>query len=317
MMKTITMLCLMLAALLTVSLEAVTKFPSWEIEHAVSKAIRSGDLGGLKALLAKHKLAVDTTFSVIGYGLLHEAVLAGEIKIVEYLIAQDADVNLADKYGSTPRDDVEFFDIKIIELLEKNGATPGITIRQLFDAAERGETKTVRILLDHDLSSVDIRTINIKGETVLMIAEKHGHTEIVELLHEQSTNIDATNRETELMLAAWQGRTERVTSLLDAGVNIDAANKRGFTALMLAAWQGQTKTVELLLERGANIDANNIDEETALMLATENGHTKTVELLLEWGADTEATNYAGKTVRTLATEHEHAEIVELLALSDK
>ena len=284
MMKTITMLCLMLAGLLTVSLEAVPKFPSREIEHAVSKAIRSGDLGGLKALLAKHKLAVDTTFSVVGYGLLHEAVLAGEIKIVEYLIAQDADVNLADEYSSTPLDDAEFFDIKIIELLEKNGATPGRTIRQLFDAAERGETKTVRVLLDHDLSSVDIRTINIKGETVLMIAEKHGHTEIVELLHEQSANIDATNRETELMLDAWQGQTEKVTSLLDAGINIDAANKRGFTALMLAAWQGQTKTVELLLERGA---------------------------------DTEATNYAGQTALILATEHEHVEIVELLALSDE
>ena len=121
-----TLLCLVLASLLPITLRAAPELPSLKIQRDVGKAIRSSDLAAFKTLLTEHELAIDSPFAVGGVSLLHKAVLAGEFEFAKHLIDQGADVNIADDYGLTPLDEAfSFDDTKMIELLEQSGATRG------------------------------------------------------------------------------------------------------------------------------------------------------------------------------------------------
>src|SRR5271156_5250635 len=64
------------------------------------EAAKSGDVSGVRALLAQH--VPTTAVDADGSTALHYAVRAGNIEVVDLLIANGADVKAATRYNITP-----------------------------------------------------------------------------------------------------------------------------------------------------------------------------------------------------------------------
>ena len=330
-------LSLVLTSLLTFPLLATPlKLPSAKIRMAVGKAIRAGDAKVLATVLDEHGLQVDSVLRAGGYTVLHDAVVEGPPKLVEYLLTHGAEVNVANEYGDTPLDEATAFaKQETIALLQQAGATQGEGFRikaaptatgghtpantlnsELHTAAEYGNTETVELLIER---GANIEATDIWGQTPLMIAALSGNTETVELLLDRGANIEAKDNmgRTPLHLAALCGNTETVELLLNRGANIEAKDNEGWTPLLLAALSGNTlllvtlsgntETVELLIKHGANIEAKDNEGHTPLHLAALYGNTETVELLLDRGANIEAKNNEGKTALMIVAESEKTE----------
>ncbi|MBA3954124.1 ankyrin repeat domain-containing protein [Candidatus Dependentiae bacterium] len=216
---------------------------------------------------------------------------------------------------------------------------------QLFDAVKSGNCPLVQELLTtQELSDngmqVDIR--NKKNHTLLYVAAKNGHVDLVQLLLAKSAHIDGGEGTkvydecdiyeydylTPLHAAARKGHLAIVTLLLNAGANVNALigiqnndpsqDDTGWTALHEAAQNGHLDVIRLLLVKGAvHIDrvteySEYSADDTPLHLAAHKGHGEVVQFLLDNGADLTAQNGMKKTPLQLAFENNQAAIVDLL-----
>lgn len=131
---------------------------------------------------------------------LRDAIKNNNVKLVEELIDEGADVSQVDKYGATPLYiAAEEGQSHVAELLldrgadvnqarTNNGKTP------LWVAAENGQLDVAKLLLDR---GADINLANTNGAIPLWVAEKYGHTEIVDLLREAQDSAKKTEPETD------------------------------------------------------------------------------------------------------------------------
>ena len=298
-------LSLMLSTMLTVPLMATRtpKLPSVKIRVAVSKAIRSGEANVLANVLDEHDLHVDSVLLAGGYTVLHEAVVDGSPEIVEYLIRNDAQVNIANEYGHTPLDEATLFDKEeIVTLLEQAGATHGERFIRAAPTAHgiRGEQTDEHTAL---VSASSVEQSPYRPNRGANIEHRSGDASLT-LTESLSNDVSPA-----LADAAWKGDTETVALLLDRGADIEAQGVTGKTALIYAAEFGRIETVALLLDRGANLEAQDVNGSTALMYAAGNGRIETVALLLDRGANQ---NEIGLTALLLAEQNGHIEIVALL-----
>ena len=113
-------------------------------------------------------------------------------------------------------------------------------------------------------ASVDIRNNN--GGTVLMLAARYGHLDVVRYLLEAGASVGL---QIALGLAAGGGHLDVVKELLDAGASVDMQDNFGNTALMRATWDGHLDVVRYLLEAGASVDLQNEDGKTVLDIAKD------------------------------------------------
>jgi hypothetical protein len=187
----------------------------------------------------------------------------------------------------------------------------------LYSAADRGDTKRVKSLLESRISISG----NSLGEA-LQAASHGGYEEIVRTLLDAGANPNVEGRAygnplqaaatassgrndkivrmlldagadanaqgglygSALQAASHGGSTTSVRVLLDAGAEVNFRGGMYHSALQAAAAEGQTDTAQLLLERGADINAIGGKYGTALEAARLGGHTITEELLLQRGA---------------------------------
>lgn len=125
------------------------------------------------------------------------------------------------------------------------------------------------------------------GRTALIDAANRGATETVQILVNAGANIEARTKsegETALILAAHDNHPVIVEMLLDRNADINARNSNGESALMLAATRGWVDVVRILLKRGADINARDHLENTALRNAEKYGGPEVTQLLRSAGA---------------------------------
>lgn len=153
----------------------------------------------------------------------------------------------------------------------------------------------------------------------LFEATRNGETSKVELLLQAGANVTALEGGTALTLAAYLGHTEIVLLLIDAGSYLDASDQWPATALIYAAYLGNVEIAQALLAAGADV---NLDVEsplgTALVAAVSGRHTEMVKLLLDAGSKIKIRERelgkevnAAELIRT-AEEKGDTEIVEIL-----
>jgi ankyrin repeat protein len=188
--------------------------------------------------------------------------------------------------------------------------------RNLLDASRRGDTQSVRALLE---SEVDVEVADKDGSTSLMLAARHGHVATMRVLVEAGAPIDAPGRATRtgwpaLMSALHADQAGAAVSLLEWGADPNAHEDSGYSALMMAASRGSRVVVEELLARGADPRAELFLGFTALDYAIGYGHAEIVRMLLEAAPELKRRrNGARRAVLTLATRAGDQELLDLLA----
>jgi hypothetical protein len=114
----------------------------------------------------------------------------------------------------------------------------------LWDAARKGDDKTVAALLD---KGVDVNAKTRYGATALWFAAYKGHLKIVRLLVDRKAEVNVMDTvwgQTPLLMAAEDGKSEIIEVLLAAGA------REAEAALLEATRQGKSEIVQILLDKG-------------------------------------------------------------------
>ncbi len=216
-----------------------------------------------------------------GTTALHEAVHEDRLDAVKALIKSGANVNAANRYGSTP-----------LEL-----------------AAMTGNANITAELLK---AGADARTRIPETGSVLMAAARTGSPEVIKLLLDAGADVNFTegrSGQTPLMWAAAEGHLEAVKTLLARGAKVEAKAQDQRTALFFAVRRGDLSVVNALIDAGADVNARLAPEkmpncetckkypegtmyhplgDSMLVVAIMNANFEAADLLLNRGADPNA-----------------------------
>jgi ankyrin repeat protein len=149
----------------------------------------------------------------------------------------------------------------------------------LMQAACAHETEIVAALINVPGIRLDIPDRD--GDTALTLAAYVGSARIVAMLHKADVNTVDIHGDSALLIAANKNHIDVVNILLQApDIDPNRTNIHGLSPLHCAALDNHHQIVRKLLKLN-NINVNAIDENghSALMLAAANGHFETVELL--------------------------------------
>ena len=180
----------------------------------------------------------------------------GNLEVVEYLVLNEADVNL--------------------ESLE-NRVTP------LIAASYYGHLKIIKYLMFH---GGDINILTEDGCSALHAVAEGGHFEACKYLIKKGAKINQNGKSgTPLFWAARFGNLEVVEYLIlnEADVNLESLENR-ITPLIAASYYGNLKIIEYLMFHGADINILTEDGCSALHAAAEGGHIEACKYLIKKGA---------------------------------
>ena len=195
-----------------------------------------------------------------------------------------------------------------IFLLAAVTAASGQSLDKFLRAANEGDANTVAALLNQGL---DPDSADPAGHTVLMIASRLGHKDVVTALigRAQVARMSA-HGDTALNFAALNGHVEIVKLLVENGAPVSPST--GWTPLHYAAFENRTAVINYLLTKDVSKDALAPNGYTALMLAARNGHLQAAIALLYADADVGIKGPAGETALSIATAKNNEEMVKLL-----
>ena len=179
-----------------------------------------------------------------------------------------------------------------------------------FKALKLDDVATVKKLLERGF---DANTLDPQGQHGLLVAIKEPSPKVAQTLVEApKVDVNTLNLQGEspLMLAALKGELQLATQLVKKGADV---NKTGWTPLHYAASNGHISVVKLLLENYAYIDAESPNGTTPLMMASMYGSPETVKLLLDEGADVSLKNQQGMTALAFAQRGNRPDAIEMLS----
>lgn len=157
-------------------------------------------------------------------------------------------------------------------------------------------------------SKEEVRFHTWESGMTLEGASAGGHNEIVQLLLDKGTHINAGGRFGDALQAAFvKDHKEVLQLLLEKGATFNAKDENLFgNALLAALKSGHKELVQLLLDKGATIKSN------ALEVASESGNKEVVQLLFDKGADVNAQGGFWGTALQAASRAGQKKIVQLL-----
>jgi ankyrin repeat protein len=247
---------------------------------------------------------------------LHQAVLKGDLPLVQSLIAGGCDVDARDKDGYTPlctatgRGQADIVRFLISKGADVN-ARPATSASILSFAAWHGRADIARLFLD---AGADVNAGKERGGTALYEAgqlrrDGEGHEDVVKLLLDRGAEIlpgDTRENETLLYFAVQCGMHDLIGKVLVAGASPNTVS--GFTGTSVlgeAVARGDAEAARLLISRGA--DVNLEDELHRVPLQYARRWSKdAVTVLLDKGADVKT-----KFLLHWAVDSDEKEVLEL------
>jgi ankyrin repeat protein len=187
-------------------------------------------------------------------------------------------------------------------------------IEGIFKAAKTGN---IKVLQKYIKQGREVNLENNDKETLLVIAVRERHKEIVELLlkHNAEVNLEGKRTSNPLHIAAEKGDKEIVELLLKHNAEIHAV-RDGLTPLYVAARAGHKEVVEVLLHHNAQVNQgfkSTTVYMTPLYVAVREGHKEIVELLLKHNAEVNPVDrQRSDSPLHKAVERGDKELVELL-----
>jgi ankyrin repeat protein len=182
---------------------------------------------------------------------------------------------------------------------------------RFLQAVARGQTSTVKVMLERDASHVRNLGNEFRTNPVL-IAAYYGQTEILELLTKNGAKVDTEdcNGLGPLSFATLKGHIETVILLTKAGADVNKRSREGISPLVVAAMKGDHSIAEILLQKGANPNITIDTGTTVLMNAADNRIL--INQLLSYGADIEGRDRKGRTALFFAVHDGKIESVRTL-----
>lgn len=246
---------------------------------------------------------------------MHYAAKAGNVAIINYLIARKAALNKADKIGNTPfhvaarHGSVSIMDVLLKHNIDIN-QSPGLVGSPLHTAVISDSKISVLYLIEH---GADVNYKDFNGATVLHNAAGSSKVDIIGLLLKHGAKINEPSKGlgTPIFLAVSNNKPETVKFLLKNGADINHNSKELGTPLFFAIQRGHKEVVNLLLEKGADTNVKHNDF-TPLILTAYNGYTGIANSLLSHGAEVDAINGQGMTALVFAVAYNYVPLVKIL-----
>jgi ankyrin repeat protein len=191
---------------------------------------------------------------------------------------------------------------------------PPVTSESILKAAARGDTETVRYLLDQDPNLVNASHDN--GQTPLHFSSRPGmdgsyrifvqYDDVVKILIERKADVNAKNKDgiTPLHIACTYKVPKSSWSL-----KIKINNKPASYPQLLRKMQ--MRSLKYLINGGADVNAKASNGYTPLLTAVSYSHVDMALVLIENGADLHAKANNGSTVCGMATERGYKQIIEV------
>jgi CDK inhibitor PHO81 len=217
-------------------------------EAAVAGALR------LVNLCLSHDVKPDKV-DVYGRSAFHYAAMHGHVDVCRRLLQVDVSPYVRDTENYSP---LVYATLKgsvdcVRVLLEEGGvpaqpSPPDGDLIPLALASLAGHLDVALLLLEHGALSLP----SSSGEYPIHFAARQGHADICRLLvqYDGSDLPDKYNEWTPIFHAARFGHDACVRVLLEAGCRTDVTDEHGNNALHYAAWYGHRECVSLLLESG-------------------------------------------------------------------
>ncbi|MDR1236023.1 MAG: ankyrin repeat domain-containing protein [Holosporaceae bacterium] len=263
-----------------------------------------------------------------GNTLLHLAAEKGDVRMMNLLLKNGADIGASNKMRSTAlhcavkkkkKDAVEF-------LLGELGKPENVAKKRLINAVDTDEGTPLHYAVDIRNKEIiglllekgaDItvcskkRLFMVRGSTALHCAIEEYDSGIFEFLLEKLKNagkkelVNVIDREgnTPLYRVIGFNNEEAVKLLLGNGADVTIRNESGETALHRVAQTGNKGIMELLLTDAAGkglVNAFDKSGHAPLHFAASTGDKKMIELLLKNGADITVCSKAGTVLHPVA-----------------
>lgn len=241
-------------------------------------------------IILSNSTAFDYQFvdDINGRTCLHEAAVAGALRLVNLCLAHDVQPDKVDVYGRSAFHYAAMHGhVDVCRRLLQVNVSPYVRDMENYSplvyATLKGSVDCVRVLLeeggvpaqpsppDGDLIPLALASLaghldvallllehgalslpSSSGEYPIHFAARQGHADICRLLvkYDGSDLPDKYNVWTPIFHAARFGHEACVRVLLEAGCRTDATDEHGNDALHYAAWYGHRECVSLLLESG-------------------------------------------------------------------
>ncbi len=260
-------------------------------------AIDQNNLPAVKLLVEKGALV--NAFSGF-YNTIDHAIMKESKDIVEYLLAQGADVNKKNTIGRSPLHlalSLNYYQFQIVTLLINHGADihapdeDGKTA--LHHACRNGTFKAAQLLLEHGAA---VNTRDCSGNTPLILAVNSGECQaLVQLLLSYGADPNAIDNEDMSVLFNFchgsDYNMQTFKMLIDAGADVTYISKEDNLSLLHIMYHPRShemqdeliKIMEFLIQKGLDINQDSALG-TPLNLNTYWGHEKVIDFLLKNGA---------------------------------
>lgn len=249
----------------------------WNV--ALIHACQRGDVMSVQMLLANGADVNYVAHECGGNTPLHVAVSSLHFNVVSYILQHGAKVKAIGEYGRTalhmvgspctlPSASLTF---------STSSAVIGGTLRNGANGSLRPADKIVLIIKKLLAHGAELETVDIYGNTPLMLLSEKGCLHGIDVLIEADGHLDLNARNWKsgmnaLALASREGRFEVVEALLDYGVQVDVYTLRGESALHFGAGIAHRDICKILVEKGCEIETRTKEGLTPLMVAVSKGH---------------------------------------------
>ncbi len=265
-----------------------------------------------------------------GRTLLHLAILAKRVDLIQLLLANGADANGKDADNRTPlhcalsmRCGLDIVQVLLNKSADVNAKNNHNKLPVEAAIANACNLDVVECLINKTPGYNDKNNIALQ-EKLFFLAVKSGSLLLVKRFwNKKFREIKDPRSFSPLHIAVLEGHVAITEFLIQKGVDLEARTAKGLTPLHCAAMAGQLEVAKLLLYRGADRGKKDASKKkfheltdssgnTLLHLAIIEKDTKLVRLLLEEGADIDALDRHKRTPLHLAASYGNLELIQLL-----
>jgi ankyrin repeat protein/fido (protein-threonine AMPylation protein) len=281
------------------------------------EAAADGDLPTVKRMIL-NGASVGAIRPADGKTLLHMAAANGRLRVVEFLIQENVDVNVKDSLGLTAlQHAMQNLHTEVADYLKRYGAEDEAKSwsENVSDLVVKGDLETLATMFASN-KRVFREMIDSYRDLLHRVVGETGNLEVLKFLVQEvaaDPNRVDSNGLTPLDLAIQKGSSAMVEILRKVGAE-ESSSLAGVLIFKLcdAANRGDLHEVTQLIQNGADANGHDYDFRTPLHLAAAGGSFEVVKYLVENGAHREVQDRWGSDPYQEALRYKHEEIAEYL-----